>query len=113
MILIWKGWGIAVVGLLILSAFVVIGGATVVAGTAADEIQGWLPGPVCLLAAAMIFFLGRHLDDQPSRVFIEKATGQEFTIRRTHSLFFIGVSHWAPILAIVGVVLLGVKAFGG
>lgn len=114
MILIWKGWGVAIVGFLILSAIVFFTGThAIFSPQDAKAAEGWLPGPICLLAAAMTFFLGRHFDQQPGRAFIDKATGREFVLRPTHSLFFIKVSHWAPILAIVGVLLLVLKAVQG
>ena len=62
-------------------------------------------GPITDKALAYTFFLtglasgalGWWLRKRPAQVLIDKATGKEITLRRSHSLFFIPMLYWGPI----------------
>jgi len=64
--------------------------------------HGWPKVLACLMAAGLVGVVGLWLS--AGRVLIDKTTGQEVTIRRSHSFFFIPVLYWAPIIAVVGLV---------
>jgi len=67
-------------------------------------------GPISDKALAYTFFmtglasgaLGWWLRKRPAPVMIDKATGQEVTLRRSHSLFFIPMVYWGPIFIAMG-----------
>jgi|GEM_PF-422248 len=110
----WRGWGIAAVGAWILSAAIfTIGAEALLGAPRADAIQTWLSGPVCLLAAAFVFFLARFLDDREPRIYVDKQTGREIAVRRRHELFFIPLAYWAPIFGVLGLALIVWKLLGG
>jgi hypothetical protein len=105
--LIWTGWGFAVP--------VVAFASLILAELAAnayfdDEFyyaeNGWPKAVGMFLAAALLWFLGQFLHRDPGRTVIDKETGQELVIRRTHTFFWIRVEYWALILVVVGVVVL-------
>lgn len=59
------------------------------------------------LSAVVCWFLGSALRNRTSQTVIDKVTGKELVLNRgNHSLFFIPMHIWAPILAVIGVVVL-------
>jgi hypothetical protein len=107
--IIWSGFGflVAVVGFgcLILTELMT--------RAAFDEkyyqAHGWPKLAGIWVAAALVYVLGLWLDRQPGRAMIDKATGQEVVLKRSHSLFFIPVRYWVYIFLVLGIVLLFVK----
>jgi hypothetical protein len=67
-------------------------------------------GPISDKALACTFLLtglasgamGWWLRQKPGRVVIDKATGKEITLRRSHSLFFIPMVYWGLIFIAMG-----------
>lgn len=49
--------------------------------------------------------IGRRMNSG-GRVLVDKATGQEVILKPRHSLFFIPVQFWSPILAVIAVIML-------
>lgn len=102
--LIWRGWGILVI---VLAGVFLVGTQLIVnAVFGADMYRAWMGGIGLLLAAVAVWFLGRRLNGRPGRTLVDQATGQRMVLRRKHDLFFIKMEYWAPILAVLGVVLL-------
>ena len=64
----------------------------------------WPKFLACVMAAGLVGVLGLLLSQ--GRTYIDQNTGQEVTIRRSHSFFLIPVVFWAPIIAVGGLVLL-------
>jgi hypothetical protein len=59
------------------------------------------------LSAIACWLLGLALRKRTARTVIDKATGQEIVLNRSnHSLFFIPMHFWGPILAVIAVVVL-------
>ncbi|MHB8899947.1 MAG: hypothetical protein ACYC6Y_14465 [Thermoguttaceae bacterium] len=60
-----------------------------------------------LLSAIICWFLGSALRKRNSQTVIDKATGEEMVLDRSnHSLFFIPIHLWGPILAVAGCIVL-------
>jgi hypothetical protein len=59
-----------------------------------------------LLAGLASGILGGLLNKYGGKTFIDKATGKQVTFRRSHSLFFIPIFFWGPILIVCGIYLL-------
>jgi hypothetical protein len=107
MIIIWKGFGFLVV---------IFGiGAVIIADVICNLVTGngeftkahnWPVSLSLLLAAVAVYFIGRHLNHKPGRVMIDKATGREIILRRTHSLFFIPMEYWAFVFAAISIWIL-------
>jgi len=47
--------------------------------------------------------LGWWLRKRPARVVIDKATGKEIALRRSHALFFVPMVYWGPIFFAMGI----------
>jgi hypothetical protein len=57
-----------------------------------------------LTAVSLIAVVGWSLSK--GTAYVDKATGQEVIIRRSHTFFFLPVLYWAPIIAAIGLVTL-------
>lgn len=53
------------------------------------EQNRWISGLALLVAATTSWYVGRLFATSKGRVVIDKETGQEVTLRRNHSSFFI------------------------
>ena len=61
------------------------------------------------LSAIVCWFLGSALRKRTSQTVIDKETGKEMVLNRSnHSLFFIPMHIWAPILAVGGCIVLAI-----
>ena len=103
MIFIWKGYGFLVP----LITIVLVGVTSVLFSALFHTVQ---PYGVCiglLAAAAALWFAGNKLNSpDKERVMIDKATGQEWIIKPSHSFFFVKVQYWAYVVAAIGLFLL-------
>jgi len=60
-----------------------------------------------MVSAVLCWFYGQYLEKRPGRAVIDKKTGREFILNKRHTLFFIPVRYWAPILLVCALILLG------
>lgn len=66
-----------------------------------------------LIAALICWFLGNALRKRSDRAAIDKVTGQEFTVNQSrHTLFFLPMHLWGPLLACIACVLFVLEFFG-
>ena len=103
MLIIWRGAGAAVILLAILAALV----TNIVTSSWFNQNNflqdhAWAQTVALWLAGAGCWFLGRYLHSKPGRILVDKASGQEVTIKPNHSLFFIKLEYWGPILLVIG-----------
>lgn len=96
MFLIWRGWGIAVVGI----AFVAL-----VVGILLTQILGAAGGGILMLLGLAIavggvgtWFIGKRLNGAP----IDPTT---LGFHSRHSLFFVPFQWWGPVLVVLGALL--------
>jgi hypothetical protein len=102
MLLIWKGWGIVVAGIALLAA------------TLAIVIAEWMgastQGSDVMMAGSLIpagiatWYVGKRMNRDMDRKLVDPATSQEVVVRNDHSLFFVRVEWWGPILVVLGVI---------
>ena len=105
--LIWRGAGAFVFILGILMALL----TNIVTSRIFDEnnyfqTHPWAQALALWLTGVSCWFLGRYLHRQPGRVVLNKDTGQEEVVKLVHSLFFIKLEYWGPILFVIGVCVL-------
>lgn len=102
--IIWSGYGFLVP----LFAIAAIAVAQIVAPSAkysSNPLSGIVTFVLLALAGAAIWFLGKKFNTAPGRTVIDKQTGQEISLRRKHSLFFVPMEYWGPIVAVGGLLL--------
>ncbi len=108
--IIWQGLGFLV-------AVIVFGcslaGNLISNATLGDGYYDHHTWPVALsliCSAPVCWFLGRYLRTRSDRVAIDKATGKEFVINQSHhTLFFIPMHYWSPVLVVIALVLFGME----
>ena len=60
------------------------------------------------VAGVICWFLGSHFEKEPTRVLVDEATGEKFTLQPKHTLFWIPMKWWS-VIAIVGSILVVVN----
>jgi membrane protein YqaA with SNARE-associated domain len=103
--IIWRGLGILVpiiVGILsVFTAYVVN------IAMKNEDYSKWHYWPKALgaiLAAVAVWFLGRYLNSRPGIVVVEKDTGKEIVLRKTHDLFYLKFEYWCFVLLAFSVI---------
>jgi hypothetical protein len=107
MLIIWRGAGAAVILFGILGALL----TNIVTSSFFHEDNyfaqhAWAQAVGLWVAGAACWFLGKYLHSKPGRVLVDKATGQEVVLKPIHSLFFIKMEFWGPILFVIGLCVL-------
>jgi hypothetical protein len=57
-------------------------------------------------AGAFSWFFGKKWNEEQSRTFVDKATGQEIAVSPNHSLFWIKMQYWGIIFGAFGLIVL-------
>jgi ATP/ADP translocase len=70
------------------------------------QAHGWPKLLAFFLAGMVIWPLGKYLNSKQGKIMIEKETGKEVLIKPKHSLFFIPMEYWGPILLALGIIFL-------
>jgi hypothetical protein len=106
--LVWQGLG--AYGFVI-PFFLLVGAQLVASALLGDDgaVQygDWVTGLTLLLSAVLVHFIAMRLAARPGREVIDKATGEEITLRERHTLFFVPLRYWAILYAVLGAVILG------
>ncbi|OIQ90477.1 hypothetical protein GALL_276160 [mine drainage metagenome] len=72
-----------------------------------DDYSKWHYWPKALgavLAAGAVWYVGKYLNSRPGKVVIEKTTGRQVVLRKTHDLFFLKFEYWAFVLLAFSVI---------
>ncbi|MGV3025971.1 hypothetical protein ACED96_09655 [Clostridium thermobutyricum] len=67
------------------------------------QSHGWPKFVALAIAGLICFFLGRILNKE-SKTYIEKSTGKEVVLKKSHTFFFIDIKYWSYIFPILGIV---------
>jgi hypothetical protein len=107
---IWRGWGLAVVGLTFLALVLTeLGVERMFADDRYYQDHGWPKLLGLTFGAALVWVLSGYVDNRTARVVVDKATGEELTLRNSHDLFLVPLRYWPAILIVLG---LGFLVFG-
>lgn len=105
--IIWSGFGVLVPIMLLINSLIVHFLCSLITGNNKFYNQNsWTHTVVLVLTGVICWFLGKYLNRGNEKVYIDKQTGKEVRINRKHSLFFIKMQYWGPILGIVGLLFL-------
>jgi hypothetical protein len=99
--IIWSGFGILV--------FVFAFGCSLVMnllmnplfGDEYFETHAWPLSLALVVAGALSWIVGNALNGRRSKMLIEKETGREIVLRPNHTLFFVKMQYWGPILIVL------------
>jgi hypothetical protein len=113
MIIIWKGAGVLVILISIVSCLLVnIITSAVFHQNNYFQAFIWPKVAALWIIGASCWFLGRYFNGKPGRTLIDRATGQEVYEKPYHHLMFIKMEYWGPIFFTIGLGLLVVRLTG-
>ncbi|MBP0492662.1 hypothetical protein [Roseomonas indoligenes] len=115
MFVIWSGWGILVLPVVVGTA-VVVGAILQWLLTAAGRPDlAFLAFSAGLFAAAAVnWIVGRRLNSAPGRDLVDPRTQERVVLRRRHALFWISMEYWSiPVALAAFVPLLALRQLGG
>jgi hypothetical protein len=96
---VWSGKGILSVLVLIVSFVLLVNVIPKAQGDYAFVLSFFI-------AAAFSWFMGKKWNEGEARTVVDKTTGQEFTLKPNHSLFWIKMQYWGIIFGAFGLVIL-------
>jgi hypothetical protein len=100
---VWRGFGLAVVGLTFVSLLLTeLGVESLFSDDAYYQEHGWPKLLALVLAAGLVLLLSNHFENRPARIVIDKETGQEIALKDKHDLFFVPLRYWPAILVVAG-----------
>jgi hypothetical protein len=77
------------------------------------EQRRWPLGTSLLASATLSWMVGEASRRKHERVLIDRETGREVRLNEgDHSLFFVPMQWWGPILAVLGVAIIGFDVLG-
>jgi hypothetical protein len=101
---VWKGWGIVVIGIAVLAVLI---GAGVGAALGIEGQNGDYPVGLALLVAGVgTWFLGIRMNRNADRHLVDPATGETVIVRGGHDLFFVPVRWWGLVMIGAGALLI-------
>ena len=117
MLLIWTGWGILVLPI-VLGTALLVGAALQALLTAlqAEHLSALSFSLGLFAGAAANWVTGKRMNSDPGRELQDVATGQRVVLRRQHKLFWIPMQYWSipvalaacvPLLAILRLLMGG------
>ena len=106
--IIWSGFGFLALLIPIVTAMLVAGPVAAVMPAGYLANHGWPTALGVLLGGIVVWVLGTRMNGT-GRLLVDPQTGQQVTIRRKHSLFFIPMQYWGIVAAVIAVFLLFAK----
>ena len=73
------------------------------------DAHKWPLAVSLFVSAVACWFVGRFFQNGKAQVLIDPKTGKEVVLRKSPTLFFIPIIWWAPILAVFGLIALGIE----
>jgi hypothetical protein len=107
--IIWQGLGFLVVVIAFSCALIANLISNAAGGERYFDTHKWPLGVSLLVSALICWYIGDHLHHRPGRVVIDKKTGREFAIKKSHTLFFIPMHWWGAILAVFALMAFAAK----
>lgn len=102
---VWKGWGLLIVGFLFMFVLPIELLVEHYFGAGQYKALAWPIPLVFLLSAIPTTFVGMKLNNKPARVLIDPETNEKVELKREHSLFWIPMQYWGIILVILSTLI--------
>lgn len=101
--LIWQGWGIMVVGIVIGCSLMVYALLEAITGsTVYWRSHDWPVGVTLLVAGVLCWATGPFLSQRNAKILLDPQTGKQVVVGESHTFFFMPVHWWGPILGVLG-----------
>jgi len=109
--IIWNGKGFLVVVFVFGCSF--LGNLITNSFTGSSQYWDQHKWPFCitlLVSATLCWFVGKYLASRGAKTLIEKDTGKEIVVEPMHTLFFIQMYWWGPILLGISIIVLALES---
>ena len=107
MLIVWRGLGYLVAVIVFGSSLAMNLIFNAAIGERYYDRHKWPCALSFVFSALILWFLGNHLRQRSDRIVVDKESGEEFVVNQSeHSLFFIPVHLWTPILVAGAVALI-------
>ncbi|HDW8004919.1 TPA: hypothetical protein RM482_000496 [Bacillus cereus] len=105
--IIWSGWGFLVAIIVIINTLL---GKAIFGSITGDatyfQDHSWPMVVMFIISGVMSWYLGKYINKPDGKVYIDAETGEKVMFNKKHSLFFIKMEYWGPILGVIAVVTL-------
>lgn len=68
--------------------------------------HSWPMAVMFIISGVMSWYLGKYINKPDGKVYIDTETGEKVMFNKKHSLFFIKMEYWGPILGVIAIVTL-------
>src|SRR5262245_24718472 len=100
--IIWSGLGFLVFVIAFTCSLAMALFTKVLFGDGYYTTHSWPLAVALAVAGILTWLLGNKLNRRQGKVMIEKETGREILLRPNHSLYFVRMHYWGPILIALG-----------
>ncbi|MDM5428537.1 hypothetical protein SB773_16785 [Bacillus sp. SIMBA_074] len=105
--IIWSGWGFLVAIIVIINTLL---GKVIFESITGDatyfQDHSWPMAVMFIISGVMSWYLGKYINKPNGKVYIDAETGEKVMFNKKHSLFFIKMEYWGPILGVIAIVTL-------
>lgn len=105
--IIWSGWGFLVAIIVIINTLL---GKAIFGSITGDatyfQDHSWPMAVMFIISGVMSWYLGKYINKPDGKVYIDTETGEKVMFNKKHSLFFIKMEYWGPILGVIAIVIL-------
>src|ERR1700761_5186834 len=108
--IIWSGKGYLVFVIIFCCSLIGNLVSNAVGGSNYYEHHKWPLAVMLVVSALICWLLGDYLRKRSDQVVIDKKTGREFVINQSHhTLFWIPMHWWGPILLVIALILFAIE----
>ncbi|MDZ4557364.1 hypothetical protein [Bacillus cereus] len=105
--IIWSGWGFLVAIIVFINTLL---GKAIFGSITGDatyfQDHSWPMAVMFIISGVMSWYLGKYINKPDGKVYIDAETGEKVMFNKKHSLFFIKMEYWGPILGVIAIVTL-------
>ena len=102
--LIWRGYGFTVPLIVLAVCLVLQYSLDAIFYKGYYTFSKWPVSVALFIAAIPVWFLGKKINENAERILLDPKTNQEVKIVNNHSLFWLRMEYWAPILVVIGII---------
>lgn len=102
--IIWRGSGVLVIGVVFLVSLVTNAVFDAICGKGFYDTHTWAAGIAVMISGPINWFIGKRFDARGGKTVIDQQSGKVITLDKPH-LFFLPLRFWGPILFVVGAVV--------
>ena len=110
MVIFWRGFGWLVAVIVFVLSLAANFAFNAIYGEGYYDHHKWPLALSLLVSAVVCWFLGNYLKTRSDRIATDKQTGKDIVVNQSrHTLFFVPMQLWGPILALIAIVVFALE----